>query len=127
MKAQLELLGGDASTRAQVFSQQEITIGRHPQCDVQFHPGRDLDVSVRHAMVYRTGPHWSVRDLSSRNGTLVNGHPIRSPTRLSDTDHITLGSNGPTLEFRLVADHLSDTQTPQPILSAPRATGASAP
>jgi len=124
VKAQLEILGGDASTRAQVFSQQEITIGRHPQCDVQFHPQRDLDVSARHAMVYRTGPHWSVRDLSSRNGTLVNGHPIQSPTRLSDTDHITLGSNGPTLEFRLVPDHVSNTQTPQPILAAPRATGA---
>ena len=33
-----------------------------------------------------------MEDLGSKNGTLVNGHPITSATRLAEADEIVLGS-----------------------------------
>jgi S1-C subfamily serine protease len=63
----------------------------------------------------KQGANWVLRDLGSRNGTLVNGHKISADTRLDDTDQIRLGANGPTVEFRLVVDSTPDTApTPRP-------------
>jgi len=107
-----------------VFSRPEITLGRHPQCDVQFDPVEDLQVSIRHALLLRDGDRWLVRDLGSRNGTFVNGHPITTDTRLDDTDQIRLGRDGPIVEFRLASDTVADTEKPQVAIPRPRRTDA---
>jgi hypothetical protein len=66
-----------------------------------------------------------VRDLGSRNGTLVNGHKIRGDTRLDDTDQVRLGADGPAVEARLVPDDTPDQAPARPAAAAapPRATG----
>jgi serine protease Do len=62
----------------------ELTIGRDPSCDVKFDPNDDL-VSRRHAKITRVSdvPEYTVADLGSRNGTLVNKKRIFEPTRLN--------------------------------------------
>ncbi|HEV8547442.1 MAG TPA: sigma 54-interacting transcriptional regulator, partial [Polyangiaceae bacterium] len=47
-------------------------------------------VSRRHAEVTRVGDDYLVRDLGSRNGTLVNGHPV-SETVLEPLDELRIG------------------------------------
>lgn len=109
MKAQLNVLGGAPAGTRFVFSQQQVFFGRHPKCDVRFDAEADLEVSARHAVLFRQGPYWVLRDLGSRNGTFLNGHRIHADTQLSDTDVLRLGQHGPTVEFRTVADGTPDT------------------
>lgn len=121
MKLQLRVLGGARAGVSGVFSRTETTLGRHPGCDFVFDPERDLAVSARHASIVRDGARWLVRDLGSRNGVLVNGHPIRGDTRLDDTDQIRLGADGPALEVRFVPDSAPDQTPPPPAASPPTA------
>ena len=58
---------------------------------------RDPNVSRRHAQLTYTGSDWSIEDLNSTNGTLVNNRRIsRCPLR--DGDLLTFGLS--TFEFR---------------------------
>ena len=58
---------------------------------------RDPNVSRRHAQLMATGSDWSIEDLNSTNGTLVNNRRItRCPLR--DGDLLTFGLS--TFEFR---------------------------
>ncbi|NIM50042.1 MAG: FHA domain-containing protein [Gemmatimonadales bacterium] len=132
MKAQLRILSGARTGHTEVFSIARIGIGRHPASDLQFDPERDLDVSARHATIILENDEWLVRDLGSRNGTLVNGHRISRVTKLDDTDQIRFGEHGPTLEFRLVPEGTPDgvvaraaaPEKPPPAEGPVRATGA---
>ena len=115
MKAQLKVLSGFNAGLLAVFSKPYIAIGRHPASDVRFDAEKELDVSARHAALLKQGKAWFLRDLGSRNGTLVNGHRITKDLKLDDTDQIRLGANGPTVEFRLVSDATPDAVTaPRP-------------
>ena len=53
--------------------------------------GADSDhrVSRRHARLSRVAGGILLRDLGSRNGTLVNGVPVGGPTMLRDDDRVT--------------------------------------
>ena len=58
---------------------------------------RDPNVSRRHAQLTFTGTDWSIEDLNSTNGTLVNNRRItRCPLRSGDL--LTFGLS--TFEFR---------------------------
>lgn len=63
-------------------------IGRAPENDVQF---PDRTVSRRHCAIAWDGLGWTVEDLASTNGTLVNWTPIAGPTSLYDGDELTIG------------------------------------
>jgi S1-C subfamily serine protease len=108
VKAQLKILTGARAGYTEVFSKPYISIGRHPASDLKLDPQHDLDVSARHAAVTKQGEHWYVRDLESRNSTLVNGHPITRDVRLDDTDQIRFGTEGPVVEVRLVPEGTPD-------------------
>jgi S1-C subfamily serine protease len=108
VKAQLKILTGARAGYIEVFSKPYVSIGRHPASDLKFDPQHDLDVSARHAAVMKQGEHWYVRDLDSRNGTLVNGHRITRDVRLDDTDQIRFGAEGPVMEVRLVPEGTPD-------------------
>jgi tetratricopeptide (TPR) repeat protein len=51
----------------------------------------DSSVSRKHIMLRRVGSGWTVSDLGSGNGTLVNGEPITDETVLANGDVITMG------------------------------------
>ncbi len=122
MKIQLKILAGSASGRVHVFSQEEITVGRHPASDIQFDPEADLQVSARHAVLKTEERHWIVEDRDSSNGTFLNGHRITGPTRISDTDQLRFGVDGPSVEFRLVSEQTANTIKPIAPTRPPRPT-----
>ena len=66
---------------------------------MRFDADRDLEVSGRHAAVFRQGSDWMLRDLGSSNGTLLNGTPIKGDQRLHSEDVIRFGPKGPQLRF----------------------------
>jgi DNA-binding winged helix-turn-helix (wHTH) protein len=49
-------------------------------------------VSRRHACIRVEGHQASVEDLGSKNGTFLNGQPVRGPVPLVDGDQIRLGT-----------------------------------
>ena len=76
-----------AGTRWPVASD-SLTLGRAEDCEVVL-PERQI--SRYHARIERDVTGYLLRDLGSRNGTSVNGEPIRGlPYRLRDGDEIQL-------------------------------------
>jgi pSer/pThr/pTyr-binding forkhead associated (FHA) protein len=67
----------------------EIVIGRHHSCQLSV---RCDDVSRRHAEVRSEGSHFEIEDLSSTNGTFVNGEKIEGARALMPGDRIEIGS-----------------------------------
>ncbi len=65
-----------------------ITIGRAPTATLIV---PDAQVSRLHARIDFSDGVLSVRDLDSRNGTLVNARPIEGYVALSDGDEIDVG------------------------------------
>ncbi len=66
-----------------------ITIGRAPNATLVV---SDAQVSRLHARIdFSDGVH-SIRDLDSRNGTLLNARPIDVPTALRPGDEIDVGT-----------------------------------
>jgi len=64
-----------------------ITIGRHPECEIQIDEGA---VSRKHAAIsYRENAYF-IDDLSSRNGTYLNEQKISSTARLFDGAQIKI-------------------------------------
>jgi pSer/pThr/pTyr-binding forkhead associated (FHA) protein len=66
-----------------------ITIGRAPSATLVV---PDAQVSRLHARIDLSDGLLSVRDLDSRNGTLVNARPIDGPVGLHDGDEIDVGT-----------------------------------
>ena len=65
------------------------TIGRSRDCEVVLD---DAGISRRHAEI-RPGPEgWTVEDLGSTNGVLVNGRSTRGAHLLDPGDRVELGS-----------------------------------
>jgi hypothetical protein len=72
------------------LSDQPITIGRLPECDVSL---ADPNVSRKHAEVRRHGNDFVIVDLESTNGTKVNGAWVTGERRLHDGDEITIAAS----------------------------------
>lgn len=68
-----------------------VTIGRNPESDVTL--ASDTMVSGLHAVVRRYRGGWSVQDLSSLNGTFVNGRRITGERQLRPRDEIGVGNS----------------------------------
>ncbi len=102
MKAQLRFLSGARAGQVEVFRKAYIGLGRHPLSDARFDAESDLDVSSRHAAIIRQGETFLLRDLGSKNGTLVNGQATSGDVALKDGDVIGFGPTGPALEFHIL-------------------------
>jgi predicted component of type VI protein secretion system len=64
-------------------------VGRSRDCDIVLN---DAGISRHHAQI-RPGPGgWTVEDLGSTNGVLVNGRSVRGTQLLRAGDHLELGS-----------------------------------
>ncbi len=104
MRCEFRILSGGRAGHREAFDKAYVGLGRSPQSDVRFDPEQDLDASTRHAAVLKSGDHYVLRDLESRNGTFLNGHRIAADATLTPGDRIRCGPNGPEVEFQLVAD-----------------------
>lgn len=82
-----------------VLKSETTLLGRDPTSDVPVDAASPV-VSRRHAEIRRTDDgRFTVVDLKSFNGTLVNGQRIAQPTLLQDGDRIQLSVSGPVLRF----------------------------
>ncbi|NOX54985.1 MAG: SpoIIE family protein phosphatase [Planctomycetes bacterium] len=83
----LVLLQKGEATRYEL-NQNEVLLGRHPDCDIQL--GSNT-VSRRHARVLCEGDTYYLEDLGSGNGTFVNGKRITQRVALKHEDRVKLG------------------------------------
>ena len=104
---------GSKAGQLESFDQDQIRIGRQQDNDLSFDPKLDVSVSGYHAEIYRDGERYFIKDLQSRNGTLVNSRKIDKPVQLRDGDIIQLSARGPKLSF--------STKDPSAVAEVPEA------
>jgi hypothetical protein len=122
MYAEFRHLDGALAGTVRIIRKDFATIGRHPSADLPFDADRDLDVSGRHAAVFRQDDAWLVRDLGSTNGTWVNGVRLRGDRALVSNDVLRFGVAGPQLRFMARAGEpatIPDTEVPRATGEAP--------
>jgi len=97
--------GGDAVTASfSLVAPQAMVIGRDPQCQILLDSESYGGVSRRHAEVRPSSTSssgWQVCDLSSANGTYVNGRQLTGCRSLAIGDRISLAQAGPHFIFGL--------------------------
>jgi len=76
-----------------------IDLGRNESCEVSFAPLEITSISGRHARLDWEFDHATLADLSSRNGTFLNGRAITRPVRINVGDEIWLGRGGPRVDI----------------------------
>jgi len=84
------------STNEYPLDKERMIIGRNNTCDILV---QDIMVSNRHVCLWKEAGEWYIRDLSSQNGTKLNGSFIEEPFILDDGDIIKIGEL--ELEFRV--------------------------
>ncbi len=94
---------GQGPTTAKLYlpTGEELSIGR--RCRIGRGPGNDLGVvdpavSKKHALIELTGRGWVLRDLGSKNGTWLEGEPVKQAS-LPERAYIGLGET--TLYFTI--------------------------
>jgi len=91
LRVRLTVIGNAKSAKAyDVNLVDHAVIGRHPtECAVII--ADDPEISARHCQLVREDTAVFIRDLESRNGTLVNGVPIVGRHKLYDDDLLSIG------------------------------------
>jgi len=93
---QLVHIQGPLKGEIQEFSDNEISIGRHPSCHVRF-PKDFAIISREHARIFREGNRFKLIDQSA-NGTYLNGTKITEAI-LKDGDILLFADGGPKVSF----------------------------
>jgi hypothetical protein len=87
--------GLDPGERFDLFG--GLSIGRSSDADVRI---EDRFASGVHARVYSRGANYYVEDMSSTNGTFLNGRRLNGEAQLNDLDEVRIGNT----EFRFELD-----------------------
>lgn len=101
----------------------ELVIGRSAYCTLVVGGG---DASRQHAAITLTPEGPRIADLGSRNGTFVNGEPVREPRLLAIGDRVRIGSEllvvvtleAPGSFETLGAEEAPSTERTQPVVIA---------
>lgn len=88
MNVKMKVVQGRPAGKFLVFVPGDYFFGRGHECHVR--PDSDW-VSRQHCLLRVTPTSATIRDLGSRNGTLVNGSLIRREHELAPKDHIQIG------------------------------------
>src|SRR5579863_8112502 len=86
----------DGKVRALPLDRDRMVLGRSSSNELSY--ADDAGLSRQHLVFERTDGGWTVSDLSSKNGTFVNGERLTAPHVISESDRITAGHLG--IEFR---------------------------
>ena len=80
---------GELAGKIFLLDQPVTTVGRGDECNVVLN---DISISRQHAQFLRQASGNYVQDLSSRNGTTVNGEPLTGPRLLAPGDIVSVGN-----------------------------------
>ena len=97
MKVKLISLDSWTARRKIVAAKFPITIGRGGETDVQLD---DRWASRQHCQIEVIDGNLVVRDLRSRHGTFINGHPV-TEGHLMPGDKLTVGMSSFIAQYRL--------------------------
>jgi FOG: FHA domain len=116
MNAFLEVWRPDGADLVQLVSDR-LTVGRAVGNDIALPD--DGQVSRVHAVFERLAGAWSVRDVTSRNGTFVNGNRVTGEARLGHGDEVRVGRTRIVLRAERTADDpgMTEAQAPPPQLT----------
>src|SRR5262245_47193606 len=89
MNPRLVSIAGALRDQTFLLNEHEVSIGREPSNQISI---RDNALSRRHCLIRKQGSHFTIRDLGSYNGTLVNGVPIQEHI-LEEGDRISVGNS----------------------------------
>ena len=89
MTREIAIQTQDGQTRTVPLVADRLTLGRSSNTELCF--PEDAGLSRQHLVIERDGDDWTVQDLGSKNGTLVNNIPLRARLRLKPGDRITAG------------------------------------
>jgi len=107
MDVTLKVLEGAKHGAKIAIKKAEFTIGRSQSCSLC---AGSSAVSRQHCMISRDESKVTVRDMGSRNGTLVNGNKIEGTVELASGDEITVGP----LKFLLtISTSLNSVKKPE--------------
>lgn len=105
MNAKLQVVQGRPKGKTLLFPLGDFIFGRGAECHIR--PNSDW-VSRQHFLLRVSPDGVFIRDLGSRNGTLVNGMRVVEERRLQNHDQIQLGP----LVFEVQLEALQPTSTP---------------
>jgi len=88
MHVRLKVVKGKPQGHFIKFPNGEFMFGRGPECDIR--PNSDL-ISRQHCLLRISDTSAIIRDLGSRNGTLVNGQLVLGERILENGDSLQLG------------------------------------
>lgn len=88
MEVTLKVLAGAKQGAKIAIKKSEFTIGRSQECHLCV---GSTSISRKHCTISRGENRVSVKDLGSRNGTLVNGKKIEGEVELSAGDELVVG------------------------------------
>ncbi len=100
---EIQILTPDGQTRKVPLHKDTLTLGRSSATDLCY--ADDAGLSRQHLAIELHNGEWKVRDLGSKNGTLLNGIRITGPSALKLGDRITAG------HLILLYDDSSDNAT----------------
>ena len=88
MQLRLKVVKGKPRGHSLSFPVGEFMFGSGPECDIR--PNSDL-VSRQHCLLEVAADTVTIRDLGSRNGTLVNGQLVAGEQQLHHDDMLQIG------------------------------------
>lgn len=111
-QARLTVLAGAHQGMEVALNQDAILLGRGTDCDL---PLFDNYASRHHCWIELRDDEWWIRDLGSKNGTLVGGQRVQHEQRLADGETIGIGAT--QLRFSNPGDTKSYEALPAPPVS----------
>lgn len=111
VSARLKIMRGSAAGRVLEINVPQYVIGRAPGCNLR--PQSDA-ISRQHCAILSSGTKITIRDLKSRNGTILNGEKIESEVALKNGDELQVGP----LFFQvfIVSTPVADAKKPAPAI-----------
>ena len=86
---ELKIQCPDGQSKIVPLQGDHITLGRSSTTELCF--PEDAGLSRQHLAFEREGDEWNVRDLGSKNGTLLNNNRLNGAVRLRSGDRIAAG------------------------------------
>ena len=89
MQREIQILSPDGQTRIVPLDCERISLGRSSIAELCYPD--DSGLSRQHLAFEKEGDEWLIRDLGSKNGTLLNGVRINGAEALKPGDRVTAG------------------------------------